>query len=75
MKWEYSVADDGSSMEIIDHTGSVVTTVQNDGTGFEIPGDVLDAMFDTAMSEYKAGNLKEALTIVAIMAGEQIEQA
>lgn len=48
MTWYYDIADDGSSMEIIDHNQTVVKTLQNDGSGFTIPEEIKSAMREEA---------------------------
>jgi hypothetical protein len=44
MTWTYQVSGGGDSMDIFDHTGALIKTVQNDGSGFSLPRDVLDVM-------------------------------
>lgn len=60
MTWKYDIAEDGSSMEIIDHKGNLVKTLQNDGSGFKIPDDILEVMKQEAKKNgpeaVKSGN-------------------
>jgi hypothetical protein len=56
MTWKYHIADDGSKMDIYDHTGTIVKTIQNDGDGFLIPTDVTDLMRQEASKARKNGN-------------------
>lgn len=44
MTWYYDIADDGSSMDVIDHKGNVIASIANDGSGFTIPDDVFAVM-------------------------------
>lgn len=44
MTWYYDISQDRSSMDVYDHTGSLVETVQNDGGGFKPKPDVLAVM-------------------------------
>jgi len=48
MTWNYDIADDGSEMKVIDSKGNLVETIQNDGSGFEIPNDVTSVMREQA---------------------------
>jgi len=48
MTWHYQIAEDGSVMEIYDHSGSLIQSIQNDGSGFTIPDDVTTVMRDEA---------------------------
>lgn len=58
MTWYYDLSDDGSSMDIYEDdpefTG-LVKTVENDGSGFQIPNDVLDSMSTTFMQVVDLG--------------------
>lgn len=40
MTWYFDISDDGTEMDVYDHNGNLVETVQNDGSGFTIPGDI-----------------------------------
>ena len=76
MTWHHSVSSDGSSMDVWDHTGSLITTMQNDGSGFN-KNDVLDVMFDAAVAAYQdAGGTVDdyVLRCLADAAFEQIEE-
>lgn len=49
MTWHYEVSADSSELRVWDHTQdpateTPLTTAQNDGSGFTLPGDVLDVM-------------------------------
>jgi len=44
MTWYYDIDANKESMDIIDHTGDIVTTINNDGSGFIIPDDVFTVM-------------------------------
>jgi len=50
MTWSYTINDSGE-LEVYDHNGDLNTTLQNDGRGFRLPDDVLQAMGDTLDSE------------------------
>lgn len=45
MTWTYKVTDAGN-LSVYDHNDDHVTTVMNDGSGFDLPGDVLRVMGD-----------------------------
>lgn len=57
MTWHYDIAGDNSSMDIYDHTGTLVATLSNDGSGFGIPDDVLDVMVDEAQTARTNANI------------------
>jgi hypothetical protein len=57
MTWFYDISEDGSQMEIIDHSGTVVKTVDNDGSGFELPGAVLSVMRTEAAEARSNGDM------------------
>lgn len=76
MTWYYDIADDGGSMDVYDHTGALAETIQNDGSGFTTPHDVLDVMYDEAVQAYNdAGGSVDmyVLMCLADAAFEQIE--
>lgn len=75
MTWTYTLAADNSSMDVLDHTGAVVATVQNGGDGFEVPGDVLDVMHSELQAALGAGDNARAIEIAGDAACEQIEEA
>lgn len=59
MTWYYDIHDDGSAMDVYEDdtefTGKI-TTLQNDGSGFRLPGDVRAVMRDTWETEAGLGN-------------------
>ena len=55
MTCHYDIADDGSSMDVYDHTGSLVRTVDNDSNGFSID-DVRDVIMDEYIAEVTPGS-------------------
>lgn len=76
MTWYYDIAADNSSMDVYDHTGALVASVPNDGSGFELPGDVLDVMHGEAVDAFQAagGTVDQyVLYVLADAAFEQIE--
>lgn len=77
MTWYYDIADDSSHMDVHDHTGSLVRTVENTGGGLTVPTDVLDVMFDVAAQDYNdaGGQVTDySFRILADAAFEQIEE-
>lgn len=75
MTWYYDIAEDGSKMEIYDHTGTVSKTINNDGSGFEIPGDILQAMEDATVAEYQSNGFSgELLTLMRDAMFENIQE-
>lgn len=65
MTWRYKLTDAGN-LSIYDHNGDHITTLMNDGSGFEIPGDIEDVM----RQEWEASaNLGES-PVMDIYAGE-----
>lgn len=59
MTWTYDIADDGSQMGIYEddpeHTG-LITTLDNDGSGFRIPNDIEAVMRATWEQEASLGS-------------------
>lgn len=59
MAWYYDIADDNSEMDIYEadpeFTGRI-ETLTNDGSGFDIPGDVKTVMRETWMVEANMGS-------------------
>lgn len=57
--WYYEISEDGSSMDIYESdaefTGKI-KTVQNDGSGFRLPNDVLEVMTETFMQVTELGD-------------------
>lgn len=74
MTWYYDISTDRSSMDVYDHTGSLITTIANDGTGFSIPNDVLDVMYDELQTALSNNNNTRAIKISADAACEQINE-
>lgn len=74
MTWTYSIASDGSSMSVYDHTGTKVGSITNDGTGFDIPGDIHDVMADEIDAAVSAGNITRAVEIARDGSTFQIEE-
>jgi len=58
MTWTYNITNDNSSMDVIDSNGTVVTTIQNGGSGFTIPDDVTSVMRDEASTARANGNME-----------------
>lgn len=54
MTWTYILASDYSSLEVYDHTGALITTLTNDGSGFSPKQDALQVMENEAIAEYQA---------------------
>lgn len=77
MTWYYDIADDNSQMDIYDQTGTLVTTVDNDGSGFRIPGDVLEIMRQEYLTEVTPDSApvhsQRAVGIVADVFTQDIE--
>jgi len=44
MTWTYALTDDGGSMDVFDHTDTLVATIQNDGSGFKSTEEVYSVM-------------------------------
>jgi len=69
MTWYYDVADDGS-MDVYDHTATLIKTVQNDGNGFQIPNDIYEVMISETVSRGLQNTSEwQTQTIVDIAAG------
>lgn len=75
MAWKFEIRD-GQELDVIDDSGTVVKTIQNDGTGFTFPDVILDVMYQEALNEYQNNNgmTLRALKILADAAFEQIEE-
>lgn len=43
MTWKYKLTDNGN-LSVYDHNDDHVTTEMNDGSGFDLPGSVLEVM-------------------------------
>jgi len=62
MTWQYHIADDGSSIDIYDHTGANVLTVTNqnapaltrDAQGVPVEPDLRNAIVDALIDRGKA---------------------
>lgn len=79
MSWEYSIADDGSLLKVWDHnqdpaTDTPIATVQNDGGGFNIPGDILNVMQSEYATATENNNTDRRIKCASNAAFEQIEQ-
>jgi len=78
MTWYYQIQDDNSRMDIYDHTGTNVQTLQNDGSGFSVPEDVHAVMRDVWEQEANLGSspvmTKYAGEILMHMVTQDIEQ-
>ena len=75
MSWTYSLADDRSTLEIYDHTDTLVIAIDNDGSGFQIKQEVLQAMEDAAIAEYQSnGYSPNLLQILRHAIFENIEE-
>jgi len=77
--WRYEVADNGSELRVWDHTqdpatDAPLTTVQNDGSGVRIPGNVLDVMQSEYATATENGNTDRRIKCAANAAFEQIER-
>lgn len=59
MTWYYNITENGSSIDIYEDdpefTGKI-TTLENDGSGFRIPDDVLEVMTATFMEVTELGD-------------------
>lgn len=69
MIWKGEVSDDKQEMDVYDHNDDLVTTLENDGSGFG-EQDVRDAAFD-AMEGTQPSSYNQ--TLIAAMATNQIE--
>lgn len=58
MTWYYNIADDASSMDIIDGYDTIITTVNNDGSGFTIPTGIKSIMRSEAEKAEQNGDLE-----------------
>lgn len=79
MTWKYLIADDGSSMDIFDHTQDPSTdtpleTLQNDGSGFTIPDDIQTVMRNEAEKARNNNNTERWRDIHIRMAVNDIEE-
>lgn len=75
MKWTVNISDDGTVATVTDHNDEQVTTIDNDGGGFN-QQDALDVMFDEAAERHNAagGSVTDhVLMTLACAAFEQIE--
>jgi len=74
MTWYYTITEGGTDMDVYDHTGSRVTTLTNDGTGFQIPDDILDVMLEEFNQAMGQGQQSRALAIARDGAFENVEE-
>lgn len=75
MTFTYDIATDGSSMDVVDHTGTVVRTLSNDGGGFRLPQDVCDVMREEAEKARSNGNMSRWRDIHIRLASNDISEA
>lgn len=73
MTWTYKITDAGNC-SVYDHNGEHMTTVMNDGSGIELPNDVLDVMHSELLAALDAGNSQRAIAVAADAACEQIKE-
>ncbi|QAS68876.1 hypothetical protein HFTV1-gp43 [Haloferax tailed virus 1] len=59
MTWTYELQDGGGQLVIYDHTDTAVSTVDNDGSGFDIHQHVMDVMEVEVNSEFQANGFSE----------------
>jgi len=71
--WTVRIDESADMATVSDSGNNRVTTMENDGSGFTVPDDVLDVMFQEAKAQYRMGNTREALELVGMMAGEQVD--
>ena len=68
-KWTGEISEDGTEMDVYDHNGDHVTTLNNDGGGFG-QQDVRDVAFEQMGSNQPSAYNQ---TLIACMATNQIE--
>jgi len=56
MTWNYDI--DNGEMKVYDHNGDLVTTLENNGSGFTIPDDVSSVMRQQAEKARNNGNME-----------------
>lgn len=74
MTWNYQISDDGTSMDVYDHVGTLVATLQNNGSGFDVPDDILSIMADEIDAAADAGNIDRAVAIARDGSCQQIKR-
>jgi hypothetical protein len=81
MTWYYSIADDGGSIDVYDHTGANVLTVQNpdaptlarDAQGVPVEPDLRDAIVDALIDRGKA-DVYALRTVAEALTGANFEE-
>jgi len=73
MTWYYEISSDSRSADVYDHTGTLITTIDNNGTGFS-KQDVLEVMHSELHAALSNSNSSRAIEIAADAACEQIER-
>jgi len=74
MTWYYNISDDASGMDIFDHTGTIVKTQENDGSGFTIPSDIQRAMREEADKARSNDNMERWRDIHIRLADNDIKE-
>jgi hypothetical protein len=57
MTWYYDSPANGWPVDVYDHTGTVVKSVQKRPSGFTVPDDILQVMEEEVMAEGLQGGL------------------
>ena len=74
MTWHYQISDDGSQMDIWDHTGQLIKTLQNDGSGLTLPNDVTAVMRSEAEAARANNNMDRWRDIHIRLADDDIAE-
>jgi len=76
MTWTYALVSDNSELEIYDASDTLVATVPNDGTGFNVKAEVLAEIESAALAEYQANGFSgDLLQLLRDAIFENIQEA
>ncbi|AFH21655.1 hypothetical protein OSG_eHP6_00110 [environmental Halophage eHP-6] len=73
MTWEYTTTNDGK-MKIYDGNNNLISTIENDGSGFTIPQDILDVMRNEAQKAMNNDNLDRWREIYTQLSSNDIQE-
>jgi len=73
MTWTYKLTD-SSDLEVYDHNDTLISTVENDGSGVRIPDDVEEVMVKDAQGARMAGDMMRWREIHIRLAAGQVEE-
>jgi len=73
MTWEYTTTNDGK-MKMYDGNNNLISTIENDGSGFTIPQDILDVMRNEAQKAMNNDNLDHWREIYTQLSSNDIQE-